>query len=290
MIYHLLRLLLKLLSYIPFGMLYALSDGMFYPLYYIVRYRRKIVRRNLTESFPGKSPEEIRRLEKKFYHFFIDMMIESCKLAFMSPEEIKKRMRFVNIELVNSMLRQGRSVSVYIGHYANWEWISTIPLGLEKNTTAIQIYHKLRNPHMERLMKHIRERMGATGVEMHKTARCITELANKRKVSIVGFIADQSPRKKESRYFFNFLNHNTPALTGSEKITKHYDFEAVFLRMKRVKRGYYEAEFIRLHENPKSLPDFELTALYFKQLEQAIVQQPELYLWTHNRFKHAKKE
>lgn len=290
MIYNLLRIFLKLISYIPFRMLYFLSDGLFYLLYYLIGYRRKIVRRNLTESFPQKDIKDIKQIEINFYHFFMDMMLECCKLSSISQEGIMKRMQFKNSEAVNSMLRQGKSVSVYIGHYGNWEWISSMPLWLEKNVTGIQIYHKLRNKNIERLMMHIRERMGGICVEMHKTARYVTELVSNNKVCLIGFIADQSPKKKESRHFLSFLNHKTPVLIGTEKIIKHYGFEAFYLDVKRIKRGYYEAEFVPLHDNPKLLPDFELTALYFQHLEQTILRQPELYLWTHNRFKHAERE
>ena len=290
MIYHLLRFLLKLLSYIPFRVLYILSDGLFCLLYYLVGYRRKVVRQNLTESFPEKSLPEIRRIEKKFYRFFADMILESCKLASVSPEEIRRRMKFTNVEAVNSMLKQGKSVSVYLGHYGNWEWVSSMPLWLENGVTGAQIYHKLRNKDMERLMLHIRGRMGAVSVDMHKTSRYITGLVNSRQVCVVGFIADQSPRKRDSRHFLHFLNHEVPVLVGTEKIAKHYGFEAWFLRVRRVRRGYYEAEYVRMHDDPSSLPDFELTAIYFRMLEDAIRRQPELYLWTHRRFKHARKQ
>lgn len=289
MIYRLLLFLLKLLSYIPYRVLYFLSDGLYYLLYYVVGYRRKIVRRNLVESFPEKGLPEIKQIEKKFYRFFMDMILESCKLASISPEEIRRRMKFTNVEQVNALLRQGKSVSVYLGHYGNWEWVSSMPLWLEKNIAGAQIYHKLRNKSIERLMLHIRGRMGAVSVDMHKTARYITGLANARRLCVVGFIADQSPRKQESRYFLPFLNHKTPVLTGTEKITKHYGFEAWYLDVRRTGRGYYEAEFVRLHEKPRTLPDFELTALYFQHLEQTILREPELYLWTHKRFKHAQK-
>lgn len=291
MMYHLLYFLLRLLSYIPLRVLYILSDGMFYILYYLIRYRRKITRRNLTESFPEKSLPEIKEIEKKFYHFFIDMLFESCKMATISPEEMSRRMKFTNVEVVNSILRQGKSVSVYMGHYGNWEWVSSMPLclELEEGVTAAQIYHKLRNKSMDRLMMQNRERMGALCVEMRKTARYVNEMAINHKASIIGFIADQSPKKKEVHHFLNFLNHKAPVLTGTEKITKHYGFEAFYLDIKKAKRGYYEAEFIKMHEAPQSLPDFELTALYFRFLEQTIRRQPELYLWTHNRFKHAEK-
>lgn len=289
MIYRLLRFFLKLLACIPFSVLYFLSDGMFYLLYYVIRYRRKVVRRNLAESFPEKSLPEIKRIEKKFYRFFMDMILESCKLATISPEELRRRMKFVNIEAVNAQVRQGKSVSVYLGHYGNWEWVSSMPLWLDKRMTGAQIYHKLRNENLDRLMLYIRERMGAKCVDMYKTARYITDQVSRHALCVIGFIADQSPKKREARHFLPFLHHKTPVLTGTEKITKHYGFMAWFLRVRRVRRGYYEAEFVQLHEDPRSLPDFELTALYFRHLEQAILEQPELYLWTHNRFKHAEK-
>lgn len=278
---------MKLLAILPFRVLYFLSDCIYYLIYYIVRYRRTIVRKNLIESFPEKREQEIILIEKKFYKFFTDNIFESFKMATISRKEISCRMKFKNVEAANSVLNEGKSISLYLGHYGNWEWVSSMPLHLKEGVVAAQIYHRLHNDDMNRLILNNRGRMGAVSVEMYKTARYINELAGENKVSIIGFIADQSPRKKDSRYFIPFLNHNVPVLTGTEKITKHYGFEAWFLKMKRIKRGYYEAEFVRMHDNPKSLPDFELTSIYFSLLEDMIKTAPELYLWTHNRFKHA---
>ena len=289
MTYHLLSFLLRLLSYIPFCVMYIISDIMYYFVYYVLRYRRRIVRKNLTESFPEKSGQEILRIEKQFYRFFTDNVFETCKLATISKKEMAKRMKFVNMEDVNTILRGGKSVSLFLGHYANWEWISSIPLHMEQGVVGGQIYHKLRNKGMDRLILHNRERMGATCVEMRKTARYIYELVKSNKVSLTGYIADQSPRIKESHYFLDFLNHTVPVLVGTEKITKHYGFDAWFISIERVKRGYYEAKFVHMHDDPKSLPDFELTSIYFRMLEQEIKKHPELYLWTHRRFKHALK-
>ena len=289
MMYHLLSFLLKLISYIPFRAIYVLSDGLYYILYYIIRYRRKIVRKNLTESFPTLKGKEILQVEKKFYRYFTDQVLESCKMARISPEEMKKHMKFTNIEAANAVFKEGKTIALYMGHYGNWEWISSIPLWVAEGVTSVQIYHKLRNDNTNRLILNMRERLGAISVEMRKTARYITEISNTNQVSVIGFIADQSPKKKEVRYFLPFLHHRTPILVGTEKIVKHYGFEAWFLDMKRVKRGYYEAELIRMHEEPASLPDFELTEIYFRMLEKMIQERPELYLWTHNRFKHATK-
>lgn len=289
MIYHLLSFFLKLLSYIPFSVLYIISDCLFYIVYYAVGYRRHIVHRNLTESFPEKSEQEIKHIEKNFYRFFTDNMLESFKMTTISRKEMSRRMKFINIDVVNEELKRGRSVSLYLGHYGNWEWVSSMPLHLAEGVEGAQIYHKLRNDAINKIILNNRERMGAVCVDMYKTARYITEQVNANKVCIIGFIADQSPKRREARHFIKFLNHNVPVLTGTEKITKHYGFDAWFVDIKRVRRGFYEAEFVKMHDNPDSLPDFELTAIYFSMLEKMICNNPELYLWSHNRFKYATK-
>lgn len=289
MTYYLLSFFLRLFSYVPFCLLYIISDGLYFLVYYVFRYRRRIVRKNLTESFPEKSEDDIKKIEKNFYSFFTDNILESLKMFTISRKEMLRRVKFVNVEEVDDLMRNGKSISLFLGHYGNWEWMSSIPLHINKEVVAAQIYHKLSNKNMDRLMLYVRERMGAVCVEMRKTARYVNELATENKVCIIGFIADQAPRKKDARHFLHFLNHNTPVLTGTEKITKHYDFGAFFLDVKRVKRGYYEARFVKMHDNPKSLPDFELTAIYYQMLEKCIRTQPELYLWSHNRFRNAEK-
>lgn len=287
MTYHLLRSSLWILSRIPFCVLYALSGLLYFIAYHIVRYRRKIVHRNLTESFPGKSLQEIGDIEKKFYRNFIDNIIETIKMYSMSPSEMSRRMRFVNVEDVNKILRDGKSIALFLGHYGNWEWISSMPLCLEKKAVAAQIYHKLSSDDFDRIMDENRTRFGAVNVEMRKTARFINEMTREGRVSIIGFIADQSPRKKDIHYYVPFLNHMTPVLTGTEKIAKHYGFDAWFGHVRKVKRGYYELEFIHMAEDPDSLPDFELTDIYYRMLEKSIQEAPELYLWTHKRFRYA---
>jgi KDO2-lipid IV(A) lauroyltransferase len=283
----LLQWMWRLFSLLPLQVMYVLSDILFFPIYYLGRYRRKVARKNLIESFPEKSRREIRTLEKRFYHFFIDLFFETCKLATLSEKEIRHRMKFTNPEAVDAVLQQGKSISAYMGHYANWEWVTSLPLHLKTQAVAGQIYHKLHNLPLDRLLIRNRERMGALCIEMNQTPRKIHQLALAQIPSIIGYIADQSPRKKHIRHYVPFLNHQTPVLTGAEKLTKRYNFEAWYLDVRRIRRGYYEATFIRLHESPQALPDFQLTDLYYQQLEQIILKQPELYLWTHNRFKHS---
>lgn len=288
MAYHMLRFLLKLISFIPFGLLYLISDCLFVFVYYLGRYRRRVVRRNLELSFPEKTSAEIAAIERKFYRFFVDNVLETCKMANMSADAMRRRMRFVNVEEVNAHLREGRSVSLFLGHLGNWEWVSSMPLWLESSATPAQIYHPLSNKAVDRVMLEARACHGAVNVEMRRTAHFIINQIAARKVSIIGFIADQSPRRSEANNFLPFMGQSVPVITGTEKITKKFGFEAYFTDVRRVRRGYYEAEFVRLAEHPSELPDFELTALYYRRLEAAIRRAPQLYLWSHKRFKFAR--
>ncbi len=278
--------LIKLLSYIPFRMLYALSDMLYFPFYFLVRYRRGIVRRNLIESFPEKSIDEIIDIEKKFYHFFIDVALETCKLATISPEEMRRRVTFSGVERMHKLFDEGKSIATYLGHYGNWEWLSSTGLWLPETRVA-QIYRKLSNKTMDQVMMVLRQRMGNECIERHDTVRYMTTGVKEGKKRIIGFIADQTPRKKESKHFVPFLNHMALAFTGTEKAAKHYDYATMFIDVRRVRRGYYECEFLSLAEDAKSLPDYELTRLFFSRLEEEIRRQPELYLWSHNRFRNA---
>jgi len=290
MTYYLLQGAWRLLSLIPLRVMYVLSDGIFYPLYYLVRYRRKVARKNLTESFPEKSEKEIVAIEKRFYHFFIDLIFEMSKLMSFSKKEMAKRMHFTNMETLNAELQQGKSVSLYMSHYGNWEWVSSLGLhsNREKGIVMGQIYKKLHSSLADRLLIYNRQRMGGVCVEMNQTLRWIDEQAKNNIATITCYVADQSPRKSQIQHYVPFLHRCTPAFIGAEKITKRYGFEAWYLDVRRIKRGYFEAAFVQLHDNPQSLPDFELTDIYYRYLEQTIRRQPELYLWTHNRFKHRK--
>lgn len=278
----------KLVSWIPFGLLYLLSDLLYWPLYHLVRYRRRIVRKNLTESFPDKGPDEIRRIERRFYRFIIDLVLESCKLMTITPGQMRQRMRFVNIDALNTPLQQGHSVSVFLGHHGNWEWASSSGLWLTPQGRAAQVYHQLNNPYLDNIMRQMRSRMGNECVVMDRTVHYIVEGQGQDKPLAIGLIADQSPRRHASKHFLNFLHHMAPVLTGPEKVTKHFGFQAVYFSIRRVKRGYYECHVSQLHDDPKSLADYELTRLYYQRLEQDILEQPECYLWTHNRFKYAR--
>lgn len=279
-----------LISLLPLCILYRLSDGLYYIIYYVVKYRRPLVRKHLYDSFPEKSDEERLRIERGFYSWFCDYIVESIKLFSISKKQIKRRMQFVGVEQINASCQKGKSCAIYLGHYCNWEWITSLPLWADKDITFGQIYHVLENPAFDSLFLHLRNRLGAVSIPMAETLRKIVKMRQEGRQIVIGFIADQVPHWNNIHYWTNFLNHDTPVLTGTEKIAKKANFAVYYLDVQRLKRGYYKAEFKLITDNPKEWNDFDITEKYFRELEKTIQRQPEFYLWTHNRWKRTREK
>ena len=274
------------MSLLPLWVLYRISDVLYYLIYYIIRYRRRLVRKNLTISFPEKTQKEIIQTEKAFYSWFCDYIVETIKLMSMSKDEMKRRMRFDGVELLEEQAAKGKSCGVYLGHYCNWEWVSSLPLSMSPDIILGQLYHPLENKHFDNLFIFIRERMGAECIAMEKALRRLVELRRQKKTAVIGFIADQKPHWANIHYWTNLLNHpKTPMLTGTEKLIRGCNYSAFYIDMHRERRGYYVAKIKLLSETPKELADYELTEMYVKALEQSIRRDPATWLWTHDRWK-----
>jgi acyltransferase, htrB/msbB family len=243
--------------------------------------------KNLRFAYPEKTDRELTKISKRFYRFLCDLFFETAKLNFWSEKKIMRHMTFVNFEEINDLIRSKRSVSLFLGHYGNWEWISSMSLWLDKNIAGGQIYKKLTSNIADRLMIDNRSKFGVECIEMSHTLRHIHQHKTAGDVSVTGYLYDQSPMKEESKYFIDFMHKKTPVLTGTERITKRYGFEAYYVDVRRIKRGRWQAEFVRLHPDPSSLPDYRLTEIFYEHLTRTIYRQPEFYLWTHNRFKYA---
>lgn len=273
-------------SLLPMCVHYFFSDITYYFIYYVLRYRRKVVRKNLVDSFPEKSHEEIVKIEKEFYAYFCDYIAETVKFFSISEEEIRRRMKFENVEHVNQCLANDRSCSFYLGHYCNWEWISTIPLHLkDTNELRGQIYHPLENPISDKLFLRMRDRFGSKSISMDDTFRAIVGAKRQGRNSAIGYISDQVPGYDNIHYFTDFLNHDTPVFTGAERITRMIDAVPYYLDITRPKRGYYVCRFIPITEHVKDCPPFFVTEQYFRMLEKSIQDKPQYWLWSHNRWK-----
>lgn len=289
-VYHIAHAALFLLSLLPLRLLYVLSDGLYYIVYYIARYRRPLVRQNLKSSFPEKTEDEIIDIERGFYSWFCDYFVETIKLSSISKAAMGRRMRFEGTERVKASLAKKQSCAVYLGHYCNWEWVTSLPLAIGDAAQCCQIYHVLENPAFDKLFLQLRSRMGAESISMAETLRQIARYRQENRQIVIGFIADQAPFWNNIHHWVDFLNHDTPVFTGTERIARKANFAVYYLDIRRERRGYYVAEFKLISERPAELPEFAATEKYFQELEATIRRQPQFWLWTHNRWKRTRKE
>lgn len=288
-LYYISLSLLFVLNRLPFCVLYAISDFLYFLVYYVVRYRRRVVRDNLVKSFPEKQLKEIVEIEKKFYSSLCDWFVEVIKLYGISEKEIRKRMVITGLEDVARMVAQGRSCVCYMGHLFNWEYVTSLPLYLDEKDLVIgDIYHPLENGYFDKLMKKMRCQFGAEAITMANTLRRIVQISREGKKYLIGFVADQVPTWDSIHHWVDFLHRDTPVFTGTEKIARRTGAALFFVKMKRVKRGYYTAHFQLFSEDASKMEEFEPTNRYYELLEKEIKENPELWLWTHNRWKRTR--
>lgn len=277
-----------IISLLPLWVFYRLSDGLYYLVYHVVRYRRRVVYANLRSSFPEKSEAEIERIAKDFYSFFCDYIVETLKFFSMGEKNIRKRMKFEGLGQVKEDFANGRSVSVYLGHYCNWEWISS--LGLHLDEQCGQIYHPLENATLDRLFLYMRGRFKAQSIKMDDTFLTILKWKKEGRKNIVGYIADQVPGYNNIHYWADFLHHDTPVFTGAERISKIMDTAVYYIDVERPRRGYYTARFIKIADSLNEHPVFFATEQYFRLLEKNIQRAPQYWLWSHKRWKRTREE
>lgn len=277
-----------IISLLPLWVFYRLSDGLYYLVYHVVRYRRRVVYANLRSSFPEKSEAEIERIAKDFYSFFCDYIVETLKLFSMGEKNMRKRMKFEGLDQVREDFANGRSASAYLGHYCNWEWISS--LGLHLDEQCGQIYHPLENATLDRLFLYMRGRFKAQSIKMDDTFLTILKWKKEGRKNIVGYIADQVPGYNNIHYWADFLHHDTPVFTGAERISKIMDTAVYYIDVERPRRGYYVARFIKIADSLNEHPVFFATEQYFRLLEQNIQRAPQYWLWSHKRWKRTREE
>ncbi len=289
--YYLVFILWYLLSLLPLRVLYFFSDLLFIPLYYGFRYRGRIVRKNLMESFPDKDLKEIKSIERKFYHFFCDYVVEVIKMFSISHKEMKRCMVFTNLDEVRAELGKNdkKFCFLYLGHYCNWEYIASLSAWIP-DMHGGQIYHRIYNRAFDELFLRLRGQFGGESILMKDTLRRILTLRKQDKKVMIGFISDQLPKWENMNHWTRFLNHDTSFFIGAERIAKQVDAALYYVDVKRVKRGYYQATFRLMTLHPKEYPDYELTDMYARMLEEMIQREPAYWLWSHNRWKRTKEE
>lgn len=278
---------IKTFALCPFKILYFISSCLYPLLYYVIRYRREVVRTNLTNSFPEKSNKEIKDIEKKFYKHFCDQLVEIIKLSNISKEEIQKRLKFINCELIEELSKDNKPVFLYLGHQGNWEYIISIPTWIDKDIESVQIYHPLSNKVMDKFIYSMRCRFGSKGVPQKQALRTIIALTRAKKRTLFGLISDQRPERNPEHEWMTFLNQDTAIITGAEAMGMKLNAHFLYGSMKCTKRGYYEMTIKPII--PIEGEEFSYSKQYLRMLEEDIIEQPQMWLWTHKRWKWQRK-
>lgn len=286
------RLLIRIFSLLPLSVLYMISDIILYPLvYYVARYRLKVVRKNLRNSFPEKGKNELKSIEKKFYRHFADLIVEVVYGYRVGDEEMRERVVFENVDLVEHLASKTHGVIAYLGHMGNWEWLVDLnkrfvnPAMVEYN-----VYRQLKNPASNKMMLELRSKRGGECIEKKQLLRKLVALRRSEHPFVVGMLSDQKPSKRSSYVWTQFLNQETAFLDGSEVLAHKFGFSAVYAHIWSPKRGYYRIRFEQITDDPELMQPEEMTKRYAELLEQNICAQPEQWLWTHKRWKWGRKE
>jgi len=286
--YYLLRAITWLIYALPLRGLYFFSDLFFILFFHLIRYRRDVVDQNLANSFPEKTKKERDQIAAKFYHHLCDCFLETLYFDRITAEKVQERVKFLNPELANVYMDQGRQVMILMGHYNNWECFNN--WGLHSNHRSYAIYKKLRNKAFEKFYIHLRSRFGSFPLERALTFR---QLFDDLKAGIPGlslFLIDQTPRVFDIQYWTTFLNQETAVLVGPEKVAVKLNSVVLFGKTRKVKRGFYEVEFVLITDCAKQCTKFEITEKSTRLLETLIVENPEFWLWSHRKWKHIRQE
>ena len=273
---------LYLLSLLPLSLLFFFARLLYYLLYYVIGYRKKVVRQNLTHSFPEKPLAEIKAIEKKFFLYLAELIFEIIKMASISRAETLKRVKFTGLEQVETHFKAGESVLACTGHYGNWE-LGTLALGLNISAKTMVIYKPIGNKVFGKWFDCARTKYGNVFIAMRQTLRGIA--AYKNEPTLLCFASDQSPTREETKYYVDFLHQPTAALLGVEKIAKSTKRPIYYFKVSVVKKGYYHIEVLPMCLDQERMHEFGITDLHFKFLENIIKEQPQYWLWSHKRWK-----
>lgn len=279
--------ILYCISKLPFTILYLISDLIFIFVFYVFRYRKKIVFKNLYNSFPEKSEQEIKKIARQFYRYFPDIIVETIKMMSISEKEVLKRIELLNPEEVYRHFGNNKSVIGVTAHYGNWE-LGIHRLSLMTSFPKLIIYKPLNNKKFNTIFNNIRSRFGATMVPMKQILRHIVKLKEQLHISM--FVADQTPLYQDSDFFMPFLNQEALVYTGTERIAKLTGNPVVFCEIgRKPKRGYYFCKFTTLVEDPTKYKKHEITEIHNQFTESIIRNEPAYWLWSHNRWKRQRK-
>ncbi len=280
--YYLALPFIYLVSYLPFRLLYWLSDLMYLLVYRVFGYRKAVVTANLERAFPEKSSEDIAAIRRGYYRYFCDLCLEIIKTLTLPSAATKAHFSCDDLSDIEHFYKKRQSIIIVMGHLGNWElcgaYFSQLPLH-----TLYVLYHPLSNTYFDGLFYRMRTRHGTKLYPMKSAFRGMVR--DRGELTATAFIADQTP-PPSGAHWMTFLNQDTAVFKGTETIARKLDYPVVYLSVIRERRGHYRISSELLAEHPRELPENALTELHTRRLEQDIRAHPETWLWSHRRWKH----
>lgn len=274
------------LSRLPLRVHYWLADWVLYPMmYHVVRYRRRLAEKNIRQAFPEKSAKERKAVVRAFYHQFCDTVVESIYGYRCPDEEMRQRVVFEGFEEVNPLIDAAGGGIFMLAHMGNWEWMASIQQWVSPGVKELNVYRRLKNESVDRLMLAIRAQRGGECVEKQRILREMIRYRSEKQPVTIGLLSDQKPRPAVTRTWVEFLHQETGFLDGGEVLGRKFNYPVFYLYITRRERGYYHVQMKTIAARPAETAEGEITKAYARVLEENIQEQPELWLWTHNRWK-----
>ena len=282
--------ILLMLAYLPFWVLYLISDVLFVLIFHVARYRVKVVRDNVGKVFHDRTKKERDAIVKGFYRNFADYFVETVKLHHVSDKQIRKRMVYEDVEIVDRLLDQGRSIVCYFAHCGNWEWAPSITLWAShkpgEEVVYSQVYRPLNSKPMDALFLRLRSRFGSESFAKSHVLRDLIKVNRQGAMNVCGFMSDQKPSHGDPTHVMRFLGQPTAMITGTETLARKMKMSAVYMDMYKLRRGRYKVKMRLVAERPEDLAPMELTERYARMLEHTIMRNPSIWLWSHKRWKY----
>lgn len=269
-------------SYLPMRGIYLFTDFFYLLLITFIPYRKSVIEGNIDRSFPNMSAKDKKKLKRKFYRHFTDILAEGVKNLTISKKELKKRFKVENPAVMQDLFEKKRNVLLVSGHYNNWEWLISAQNFLFPHN-AIGIGMPLSSKFWDKKINQRRQRFGMKVVNAKNYREALT--SNPEMLKAVLVLTDQSPSDALKSYWMNFLNQNTPVLFGTEMMAHDLDYSVVFFVTRKIKRGYYKMTLSLVAEKPKMKSWGQITESHTSKLEKEIIAHPEYWLWSHKRWK-----
>lgn len=285
--YRFIYLLISIVVHLPKWLKYLLELKLFILIYYVFGYRKKVVLDNLMLAFPNRDIRSLKRLRKKFYKHLIDVFMETIQPLAWDVETMDQHYKLLNVEVVEERLKE-RSVLLMGGHYANWDWVCSIASRV--TSPAYVVYQPISDDSIDKIIHKIRSKFGSIMVPNGSVAKTVLKNKKTNIRAVYTMVSDQSPMLSMAKLWMPFMGVEVPVHSGAASLAVKSNMAVFYIKTNRVRKNYYESEFIELSSDASTTDEVELTKQFIKALEVQINQEPTYYFWTHKRWKHAGKK